>query len=188
MNTPTFADVMRARISIRPYLNPTPLYRYAAIDRLLDATVYVKHENHQPIGAFKIRGGINLMSQLSESEKKAGVTTASTGNHGQSISCAAKYFGVRAVIVVPENANPVKVQAIKGHGAEIKFHGADFDFANEYSKAMAQEHGMRYISPGDEPLLISGVGTHTLEILEERPEVEVIIVPIGAGSGASGAC
>lgn len=188
MEIPTFVDVLRAQTVIRPHLKATPLYRYPAIDRLLDATVYVKHENYQPIGAFKVRGGINFISQLTPSEKEAGVATASTGNHGQSISYAARLFGVRAVIVVPEKANPVKVEAMKGNGAEILFHGVDFDQANEHCQALAKENGMRYISPGDEPLLIAGVGTHTLEILDERPEIEVILVAVGGGTGAAGAC
>jgi threonine dehydratase len=188
MKLPTFLDVIRARSVINSYLKPTPLYRYPALDRLLDATVYVKHENYQPIGAFKVRGGINLVSQLSESERISGVVTASTGNHGQSIAYAARLFGVRAVIIVPEKANPVKVEAMKGQGAEILFHGQDFDEAREHCEALASEKGMRYISPGDEPLLIAGVATHTLEILEERPEVEMVVVPVGGGSGSAGAC
>lgn len=188
MQVPTFLDVIRARSVISSYLKPTPLYRYPALDRLIDATVYVKHENYQPIGAFKVRGGLNLISQLSEKERVSGVATASTGNHGQSIAYAAKLFGVRAVIVVPEKANPVKVEAMKGHGAEILFHGRDFDEAREHCESLARENGMRFISSGDESLLIAGVGTHTLEVLEERPEVEMVIVPVGGGSGAAGAC
>lgn len=188
MQTPTFLDVLRARVVVNRYLKPTPLYRYPALDRLLDAAVYIKHENYQPIAAFKVRGGINLISQLSQEERSSGVATASTGNHGQSIAYAAKLFGVRAVIVVPENANPVKVEAIKGHGAEIVFHGRDFDDAKERCEVLARERRMRFISSGDEPLLIAGVGTHTLEILEERPEVEMLVVPVGGGSGAAGAC
>jgi threonine dehydratase len=188
MPPPTFVDVLRAREIINKFLKPTPLYRYPAIDRLLNANVYVKHENYQPICAFKVRGGINLVSQLKAEEKARGVATASTGNHGQSIAYAARLFGVRAVIVVPEKANPVKVDAIKGFGAEILLHGSDFDDAREYCENLAKEKQMRFISSGDEPLLIAGVATHTLEILEEQPEIEIIIVPVGGGSGASGAC
>ncbi len=188
MTIPTFLDVIRARPVIQPYLKPTPLHRYPALDDLLDATVYVKHENYQPIGAFKVRGGINLISRLSAEEKKRGVTTASTGNHGQSIAYSARIFDVPATIVVPEKANPVKVEAIKSHGAEIIFHGRDFDEAKVFCKQFSEERGILFISSGDEPLLIAGVGTHTLEILEERPEVDTVIVPIGGGSGASGAC
>lgn len=105
---PTFADVLAARRRIRPYLAPTPLHRYPALDELVGTETWVKHENHQPICAFKIRGGINLLSQLTPDERRSGVITASTGNHGQSIAYAASLFGVRAIICVPEGANPVK--------------------------------------------------------------------------------
>ena len=116
------------------------------------------------------------------------MVTASTGNHGQSIAYAAKLFVVQATIIVPEGANPVKVEAIESHGAAVLAHGSDFDDAKAYCETFARENGRRYISSGDEPLLIAGVGTHTLEILETLPDVEVIIVPVGGGSGASGAC
>lgn len=188
MNEPTFLDVLRAQQVISRYLRPTPLYHYPALDRLLGATVYVKHENHQPIGAFKVRGGINLMSQLTADERARGVVTASTGNHGQSIAYAARVFNVPATIVVPEKANPVKVEAMQSHNAQVLFHGREFNDAKAYCEELAQQRGMRYISSGDEPLLIAGVGTCTLEIVQELPEVEVIIVPIGGGSGAAGAC
>lgn len=183
-----FKDILSARKIIRNYLPPTPLHNYPALDQIVGARVWVKHENYQPIGAFKVRGGINFISQLSNEERQAGVITASTGNHGQSIAYAARTFGVRAVIVVPENANPVKVAAISSYGAEIIFHGKDFDECRGFAESYARERGLRFISSGDEPLLIAGVGTHTLEILEEQPQIEIIIVPIGGGSGAAGAC
>ncbi|HYM50515.1 MAG TPA: threonine/serine dehydratase [Candidatus Limnocylindrales bacterium] len=185
---PTLADVLEARRRIRPYLHPTPLYRYAALDDLIGTEAWVKHENHLPIGAFKVRGGVNLVSQLSQVERQAGVITASTGNHGQSIAYAAQLFDVRAIICVPEGANPIKVAAIRGLGAEIVVTGRDFDDAREHAERLARQHGYRYIHSGNEPQLISGVATGTLEILEQRPDVEVIIVPIGGGSGAAGTC
>jgi threonine dehydratase len=188
MNLPTFLDVLHARRVIGNFLSPTPLHHYPALDRLLEARVYVKHENYQPIGVFKVRGGINLMSRLTAAEREQGVITASTGNHGQSISYAAKLFGVRAIIVAPEGANPVKVEAMESHGAEVVFHGKDFDAAKARCEQMAQEQGLRYISSGDEPDLIAGVGTSVLEILEQQPDVEMIFVPIGGGTGAAGAC
>src|ERR1041385_623938 len=116
MHTPTFRDVLLAQRRIRPYLQRTPLHRYPAIDALIGTEVYVKHENYQPVGAFKVRGGVNLISQLSEDESKRGVITASTGNHGQSVAFAARLFGVRARIVVPEGANPGKVAAMQEIG------------------------------------------------------------------------
>jgi threonine dehydratase len=185
---PTLADVLEARRVISPHLRPTPLFSYAALDDLLDATVFVKHENHQPIGAFKVRGGVNLVSQLSAEERERGVIAASTGNHGQSIAYAARLFGVAATICVPEEANPVKVASMRGLGAELVFHGRDFDEAREHCERLAEERGYRYVHSGNEPLLIAGVATETLEILEQEPRIDVIVVPIGGGSGAAGAC
>ena len=185
---PTLADVLEARRRIAPHLRPTPLYGYAALDELVGAEVFVKHENHQPVGAFKVRGGVNLVSQLTEDERERGVIAASTGNHGQSIAYAARLYGARATICVPESANPVKVASMRGLGAELVFHGRDFDEAREHCERLARERGYRYVHSGNEPLLIAGVATETLEVLEEQPAVETIIVPIGGGSGAAGAC
>ena len=185
---PTFQDVLKAKAVIARYLWRTPLYRYPSLCQLLGGEIYVKHENHQPVGAFKVRGGINLVSQLSDDERRRGVITASTGNHGQSVAYAARLFGVEATIVVPEGANPGKVEAMRGLGAHIIFHGRDFDEAREHCEALAAERGHRYVHAGNEPLLIAGVATETLEILEDQPDIEVIIVPVGGGSGAAGAC
>jgi threonine dehydratase len=185
---PTLADVLEARHRIARHLPPTPLYGYASLNELLGADVLVKHENHQPIGAFKVRGGVNLISQLTADERRRGVVAASTGNHGQSIAYAARLFGVEATICVPERANPVKVAAMRGLGAEVVFHGRDFDDARERCEQLALERGFRYVHSGDEPLLIAGVATQTLEVLDEQPETDVIIVPVGGGSGAAGAC
>ena len=184
---PTFQDVLKAKAVIAGYLPRTPLYRYSSLCQLLGCEVYVKHENHQPVGAFKVRGGINLVSQLSDDERRRGVIAASTGNHGQSVAYAARLFGVEATIVVPEGANPGKVEAMRGLGAHIIFHGQDFDQAREHCEALVAERGYRYIHSGNEPLLIAGVTTETLEMLEDQPDIEVIIVPIGGGSGAAGA-
>jgi threonine dehydratase len=185
---PTLADVLEARRRIAAHLRPTPLYRYAGLDELLESEVLLKLENHQPIGAFKVRGGVNLVSQLSDAERERGVIAASTGNHGQSVAFAAALFGVRATICVPEHANPVKVAAMRGLGAELVFQGRDFDDAREHCEHLAEESGYRYIHSGNEPLLIAGVGTEMLEILEEVPRLEAVVVPIGGGSGAAGAC
>ena len=185
---PTFNDVLAARERISQYLPPTALNRYPALDDLVGTETWVKHENNQPVCAFKVRGGINLLSQLTDDERRRGVITASTGNHGQSIAYAARIFGVRAIVCVPEGANPVKVRSIRGLGAEIVTHGVDFDEAREHAAQLAEEHGYRYIHSGNEPYLIAGVGTQALEILERQPDIEVIIVPIGGGSGAAGTC
>ncbi len=186
MHIPTFQDVLHAQRQIRPYLRRTPLYSYPAINVLLGTEVYIKHENYQPVGAFKVRGGINLVSQLSAQERERGVISASTGNHGQSVAYAARLFGVKAIIVVPENANPGKVAAMQGMGAEVIFHGATYDESKLHCETLAHAHGYRYIHSGNEPLLIAGVATEALEMLEDEPGLEVIIVPIGGGSGAAG--
>ena len=185
---PDLAEVLAARQRIAPFLRATALYRYPALDALTGARLHVKHENHQPVGAFKVRGGVNLVSQLSAPERRQGVITASTGNHGQSVAYAADLFGVRAIVCMPEQANPVKVESMRALGAEVVFHGRDFDDAREYCEKQAAERGFRYIHSGNEPALIAGVATYTLEILEARPDTEVIIVPVGGGSGAAGAC
>jgi threonine dehydratase len=187
-SVPDLADVLAARQRIAPYLNPTSLYRYPALDAMTGARVWVKHENHQPVGAFKVRGGVNLVSQLSDDERRQGVIAASTGNHGQSVAYAACLFGVRAVVCIPEQANPVKVESMRALGADVVFHGRDFDEAREYCERQAAEHGFRYIHSGNEPLLIAGVATYTMEILQAQPDIEVIVVPVGGGSGAAGAC
>jgi threonine dehydratase len=188
LREPTFSDVLDAAKQIRSYLRPTPLRNYSALDRLIGAEVQVKHENHNPTGAFKVRGGVNLVSRLSDAERERGVVAASTGNHGQSVAYAARLFGVSAIICAPENANPVKLESMQDLGAEVILQGARYDDARLNAERLAREQGYRYIHSGDEPLLIAGVGTHTLEVLQEQPTVDAIIVPIGGGSGAAGAC
>jgi threonine dehydratase len=186
VDIPTFTDVLNARRRIAPFLRPTPLYSYPAINELIGTDVFIKHENYQPIGAFKVRGGINLVSQLTDDERKRGVIAASTGNHGQSIAYAARLFGVKARIVVPEGANPGKVAAMEGMGAEVIAFGARYDEARVHCEELARAQGSRYVHSGNEPLLIAGVATCALEMLEEQPELDVIIVPVGGGSGAAG--
>ena len=188
LEEPTFVDVLDAAKVIAAHLRPTPLRRYPALDRLVGARVHVKHENFNPTGAFKVRGGINLVSRLDEAERRRGVIAASTGNHGQSVAYAARLFGVGAVICAPAAANPVKVEAMQDLGAEVILEGERYDDARRNAEKLAREHGYRYIHSGDEPHLIAGVGTHTLEVLQEQPDVDVVIVPIGGGSGAAGAC
>ncbi len=186
MKIPDFQDVLMARKRIEPYLLRTPLHSYPAINDLIGTEVFIKHENYQPTGAFKVRGGINLISQLSPKERARGVIAASTGNHGQSVAYAARLFGVEARIVVPEAANPGKVAAIGGLGAEVIFHGEKFDDARLHCESLAAERGYRYIHSGDEPLLIAGVATEALEMLEDEPGLDLIFVPVGGGSGAAG--
>ena len=185
---PDFHDVLKARRQIASYLHRTPMHSYPAIDELIGAQVFIKHENYQPVGAFKVRGGINLVSQLSTEERERGVIAASTGNHGQSVSYAARLFGVKARIIVPEASNPGKVAAMRGMGAEVILHGERFDQARLQCEQLARQYGYRYIHSGDEPLLIAGVATEALEMLEDEPELDFIFVPVGGGSGAAGVC
>jgi len=188
LQIPTFRDVLAAQKRITPYLKPTPLLSYPAINEFVGAEVHIKHENCQPVGAFKVRGGVNLISQLSDEERERGVIVASTGNHGQSIAYASRIFGVRATVVMPEKSNPGKVAAMKAMGAEIVFSGATFDEARIHCEQLTKKHGYRYVHSGDEPHLIAGVATEALEMLQEEPEIETIIVPVGGGSGAAGTC
>ncbi len=188
MHAIAFTDVLQARRNIERHLPRTPLAHYPALDRLVGTRVLVKHENHLPTGAFKVRGGVNLLSQLASDERARGVIAASTGNHGQSVAYAAQLVGVAAIVVVPEGANALKVAAMRNYGAEVVFHGQDFDEARVYCETLALEKNMRYVHSGNEPLLIAGVGTIALEILEDAPDVGTIIVPVGGGSGAAAAC
>ena len=188
MTEPTLPDVYDAARVVHQHMPRSPLRRYPALDRIAGATLYVKHENFNPTGAFKVRGGINLISRLNEDERRLGVIAASTGNHGQSVAFASRIFGVTAIICAPAAANPVKVEAMQDLGAEVILEGERYDDSKANAERLAREHGYRYIHSGDEPLLIAGVGTHTLEILEEVSGLDAIIVPIGGGSGAAGAC
>jgi threonine dehydratase len=188
MKIPGFQDVLLAQKRIRPHLARTPLHSFPAVNQLVGTEVFIKHENYQPVGAFKVRGGLNLLSQLTSREREQGVIAASTGNHGQSVAFAAREFGVQARIVVPQRANPGKVAAMQGMGAVVISHGATFDEARLHCEKLAREAGYRYVHSGDEPLLIAGVATEVLEMLEEQPELQAIFVPVGGGSGAAGAC
>ena len=185
---PTLKDVLEAKARISPYITRTSLHKHLALDKLIGADTYVKHENHQLLGAFKVRGGINLLSQMSSEQLRLGVSTASSGNHGQSIAFAAKLFGAEAHIAVPEGANPGKVESMRNLGAEVIHHGEHFGISDQYIQAVSEELGYRYINAVTEPILYAGVGTYTLEILEDVPDIEIIIVPVGGGSGACGTC
>jgi threonine dehydratase len=155
---------------------------------LLGCRYFLKHENHTPTTAFKVRGGINLVHHLSPEQKQRGVIGCTTGNHGQSLAYACRLFGVRCVLVVPRNNNPDKVSAMRALGAELIEHGQDFDEAREHCESICQREGLRYVHSANEPDLIAGVGTYALEIFDELPDPDVIIVPIGLGSGICGTC
>jgi threonine dehydratase len=149
--------------------------------------LWVKHENYQVLGSFKPRGGINLVSQLTPEQLSGGLVAASTGNHGQSVAFAGKTFGVPVTIVVPNVANPGKVQSMNDLGAEVLNHGDMFDVSHDFSIQLAADKGARHVHSANEPDLIAGVGTYSLEIFEDLSDIDVLIVPVGAGSGASGA-
>jgi threonine dehydratase len=154
---------------------------------VVGAEVFVKHENHHAVGAFKVRGGVNLASGLSDDERERGLFTASTGNHGLSIAFGGRATGTKVTVAVPEGANPEKVAAIRALGARAIFHGADFDEAREWIADEAKQSGARFVGPTS-PELVAGVGTYALEILEDLPDVDVIFVPIGSGSAACAVC
>jgi threonine dehydratase len=188
MQAPTLRDVYRAKKTIAPHIPRTPLHYSSGLSEMLEAEVYLKHEEYLPLGAFKGRGGINLLANMTDEEKERGLITASSGNHGQSMASACKMFGAKAIIGLPEDANPNKVAAMRSLGAEIIFHGADFDAARLHCERIAKEEGYRFVHPVNDPLLIAGVGTQALETVEDLPDVQVLMLPLGGGSGVSGAC
>lgn len=185
---PTLDDVYRAREVIRDTIPPTPLARHPLLNEALGLDVHVKHENHNPTGAFKVRGGLNLIGTLKRQGPLTAVISASTGNHGQSIAMASQQHGVACTIVVPLGNNPEKNAAMRAFGAEVVEHGRDFDEAREeVERRLAAAGGaLRYVHSANEPLLIAGVATYALEIFEALPDADVVFVPIGGGSGAAG--
>ncbi len=183
----TLAAIQEARLRLAPHLARTPLLRHPLLEAALGFPLWVKHENHLPTGAFKVRGGVNYMARLAEPLRRRGVITATRGNHGQSIALAARLFGARCVIVVPRGNNPEKNAAMIAYGAGLIEHGADYDEARIEAEALAEAQGLTYVHGGNEPDLINGVGTLSLEILEDLPEVEVLILPVGGGSALCGA-
>jgi threonine dehydratase len=184
---PNAGEIEAARKRVYEHLRPTPLLHYPGIDALVGTTTWIKHENHHGVGAFKVRGGVNLAASLTDPEARAGLFTASTGNHGLSISFAGKIRGAPVTVGVPEGANPSKVAAMEGLGAGVVTAGKDFDEAREWAMAEAERHGGRFVGP-TEPELIAGVASYAAEILDELPDVDVIVVPVGSGSGATAVC
>jgi threonine dehydratase len=185
---PNLQHVSAAGSHVYRVMHPSPLLKHPMLDEALGLDIWVKHENHNPTGAFKIRGGLNLVGQLSAEDRKRGVITASTGNHGQSIAFACRAHGVRCRVAVPVGNNADKNAAIRALGAELIEHGRDFDEAREWVEQTAREDKCRYVHSANEPHLIAGVGTYALEIFDELPDVGTIIAPIGGGSGMSGCC
>ncbi|MBI3048864.1 MAG: threonine/serine dehydratase [Acidobacteria bacterium] len=209
MNPPTLQDLEAARARVYAHLRPTPLLRHPLLDEWLGCTAWVKHENHNPTGSFKIRGGLNLVAQLTADERRRGVVSASTGNHGQSMAFACHVQGrsahadrpastglsgrlatrpVPCHIFVPLHNNPDKNAAMRALGATVVEYGRDFDEAREQVEALAPQKGWRYVHSANEPHLIAGVGTYALEIFDELPDADYVFVPVGGGSGAAGCC
>jgi len=183
---PTIADVYRAKHVIEGKLPRTPLVYSPALSRELGFEAHVKLESLQPIGAFKVRGGVYFASTLSEDEKARGIIGASTGNHGQSLAYGANLAGARCIIAMPVEANPMKVESMRALGAEVAFHGANFEEARVWAEEHARDNGMRYVHHINTPELVAGVATLSLEIVEDLPDVDVIVTPVGGGSGVLG--
>jgi threonine dehydratase len=188
MRTPTVTDALRARRLIRDVLPPTPLWSYPALDPGPAAAVHVKHENTQPTGAFKVRGGLALLASMTADERARGIVGYSTGNHAQSLAYAAARHGTPCTIVMPERPNPGKARAVTALGAELIEHGATFDEAGPYAARLAAERGARLVSAADEPEIVAGVATAYLELFEQAPDLDAVLVPVGSGSGAAAAC
>ncbi|MEU4421371.1 pyridoxal-phosphate dependent enzyme [Actinoplanes sp. NPDC024001] len=185
--TPTLADMRAARSLIQRFLPPTPMWSYPLLDREAGASVLVKHENTQPVGAFKVRGGLTLLAGLDAAERERGTVTYSTGNHAQSLAYAGQVFGVKCTVVMPAGTPRAKAAAVESWGAQALLTGESLEAAERHARQLAAETGARLVSPGDTPELLAGVGTLYLEVLEARPDLDAIIVPVGSGTGAAAA-
>lgn len=184
----SFDGVLAAMEAVAVVLPPTPAWHYPLLDAAAGAQVFVKHENTQPTGAFKVRGGINLAANLTPAERAAGLVTASTGNHAQSVAFAGRRLDVPVVVVMPTSAPTKKIEATRLPGAEVVLHGDGMTEAVAHAHEIASQRGMRYVDPGNDPAIVHGHATVYLELLRQHPDLEAIYVPVGSGSGAAGAC
>ncbi len=185
-NLPTRSDIEAAAQTVYAVMPPTPQYIWPLLNAAAGSTVWVKHENHTPIGAFKVRGGLVYLANLRRDKPAVeGVIAATRGNHGQSIAFAARANGIRAVIVVPEGNSSEKNAAMQALGAELLIHGYDFQAALEYAQGLAGERGLEMV-PSYAMELAPGIATYGLELLTAAPEIETLYVPIGLGSGITG--
>jgi threonine dehydratase len=182
--------IRAAREVVYRKLRPTPLIEYPLLAREIGARIFLKHENHQVTGAFKVRGGLNFMSHFARERSHDGVITATRGNHGQSVALAASVYSIPATIVVPFGNNPEKNEAMRAYGARLIEYGSDFDEAREEVERLSKAENLRYVHSANEPHLINGVGTYAIEIIEAISErgahADAIFVPIGLGSGVCG--
>jgi threonine dehydratase len=185
---PTLAEIFAARLVVDKYLKRTPLMYAKRLSMELGCEAYLKLENLQPVGSFKVRGGINYMYRMREEAEKRGIVTASTGNHAQSIAYSGSLFGIETIIVMPNGISQVKVDAVKSLGARVIMQGNYFEEAFQYAMKLSTDKGHLLVHPINEPLLYEGVGTMHLEVFEELPDMDVEVHPIGGGSGAASAC
>ena len=182
----TESDFDTAAAEIYNYVRPTPQIAWPLLAERCDCEVWVKHENHLPTGAFKVRGGLWFLGHLARSgTAMAGVVAATRGNHGQSIAFAAGHHGLNAVIVVPHGNNPEKNNAMRALGAELIEHGTDFNEALDHGHAIAEQRGL-YAMPTFHGTLVQGVGTYSIEFLRAVPDLDAVYVPLGMGSGIAG--
>jgi len=186
MLTLTLRDYEEARARIAAHIKHTPLLSSRQLSELTGYEVRLKAENFQTVGSYKIRGPLNKFAQMSEEEKKRGVVCSSAGNHAQGVALAARIYGIRAVVCMATNATPAKVAATKGYGAEVVLHGNIWDEANEKAKELVRDEGLTYVHPFDDAQLIAGQGTLGLEIIQDWPDVDAVVVPIGGGGLIAG--
>jgi len=186
VNLPSRQEIEAAAKVVYRHMLPTPQYRWPLLCEAVGAEVWLKHENHTPIGAFKIRGGLLYFEHLPPGERRKGVISATRGNHGQSIALCARTYGVPATIVVPHGNSAEKNAAMRAFGARLVEHGRDFQEAKEHAERLAQEEGLHLV-PAFDRRLVTGVATGSLELFLAVPDVETVYVPIGLGSGICGA-
>jgi threonine dehydratase len=186
MVTLTTKDFEQARARIAPHIKRTPLLTSRQLNELTGYDIRLKAEMFQRVGSYKIRGPLNKFAQMPEEQKRRGVVCSSAGNHAQGVALAAKIHGIRAVVCMAENATPAKIAATKGYGAEVVLHGMIWDEANEKAKELVRDQGLTYVHPFDDEQLIAGQGTLGLEIVQDWPEVDAVVVPIGGGGLISG--
>jgi len=184
--TVKFADIQAARERLKPIVISTPMIADARLSREIGASAFLKAENLQKSGSFKIRGAYNKISQLTDEEKKRGVVAASAGNHAQGVALAASLNNIKSTIVLPVTAPLTKIIATKNLGGEVVLHGATFDEAVAHSRELQEKHGFTYVHAFDDELVIAGQGTIGIGILENLPEVSTVVVPIGGGGLISG--
>ena len=186
MFTLTLQDFQAVRDRIAPHIKHTPLLTSRQLSELTGYDVRLKAELFQRVGSYKIRGPLNKFALMSDEAKRRGVVCSSAGNHAQGVALAAKIHGIRAVVCMATNATPSKVAATRGYGAEVVLHGTIWDEANEKAKELVREEGLTYVHPFDDEQLIAGQGTVGLEIVQDWPEVDAVVVPIGGGGLISG--